>query len=627
MAIRPVAVFAATAMLLAAACARAPHGETKTPKPQTIDELRAAIAKVIEKYHVPGCGFALVARDRVIYAGGVGKADLSTNRDVNADTMFRVGSITKGFVALSLLKLQEEGKVDLNAKVSDLAPEVKIENPWERTDPVRIVNLLEHTSGFDDFSLAEFYDMSGGPESPLVRIFERFPNPQRVRWRPGTLAAYSNPGYGLAGYIVEKVSGRSIADYVAENILRPLAMAHSDLRLTAEVKAVLAQGYDGDPPWPVPYYPIYLRPAGQLMSSPNEMARFVRMMLNRGSLDGVKIVGPDSIARMETPATGLAAKAGLKYGYALGNLAYLDRSFVAHGHGGQVDGFLSDYQYLPDQGVGYFFSINGSYHAFDEIGDLLFDYVTRGLTPPPKPSAVPLDPQITQWTGFYEPASPRQEKLKGIEMLLQGGWSYVENGKLYRRRALPAARDELIFLGANQARTAKEAAASVVFCADQDGTRYSCGALACSRRTSPVWPLTRLALMVGAMLTMASSIGFAFIWIPRKVSGRMKGVGHLSVRIAPLVAVIVFAVSATLVTPATPAIVLATLNWRTVSSCVGIVLFAILSIVSLVLAIRSWSYAINRAARIHSMLVSVACCGVTLYYGYWGLIGFRTWAW
>jgi CubicO group peptidase (beta-lactamase class C family) len=97
-------------------------------KPQTIEELRAAIADVLTRTHTPGCGFALVTKDSVVFAGGVGKADLATNRDVTGDTMFRIGSITKSFVALSLLKLQEQGKVDIHSKVTDVAPEVKIVN-------------------------------------------------------------------------------------------------------------------------------------------------------------------------------------------------------------------------------------------------------------------------------------------------------------------------------------------------------------------------------------------------------------------------------------------------------------------------------------------------------------------
>ena len=410
------AAIVALAMIIAGAsgCARRPP-PPPAPKPQTIDQLKAAIAGVLERTHTPGCGFALVSKDNVIFAGGVGKADLATNREVTGDTMFRIGSITKSFVALSLLQLNEQGKVDLHAKVADVAPEVKIVNRWDATDPIRIVNLLEHTAGFDDMSPAETFDMSGGPQVPLLETFARFPEPQIARWRPGTLQSYSNPDYAVAGYIIEKLTGKPCEDYIADSVLRPLAMTHSDMRLTPDMRAALAQGYRGSPPLPVPYYPILLRPAGEMKSSPNEMARFVRMMLNRGTLDGVKIVSPESIARMETPETGLAARAGFKDGYALGNYVTIRHPIKTHGHNGGIDGFLSSYAYMPEQGLGYFLSINASSPALSQVEDLIFVYLTRGVAIPPKPAAVPLDADVVAAAGFYQFASPRNEKFKFLE--------------------------------------------------------------------------------------------------------------------------------------------------------------------------------------------------------------------
>ena len=609
----------------AAGCARRPP-PPPAPKPQTIEQLRTAIADVLKRTHTPGCGFALVTRDSVVYAGGVGKADLATNRDVTGDTMFRIGSITKGFVALSLLKLQEQGKVDLHAKVADVAPEVKIVNRWDATDPIRIVNLLEHTAGFDDMKLAETFDMSGGPPVPLLDTFARFPGPQVARWRPGTLQSYSNPDYGVAGYIVEKLTGQPCEDYIADNILRPLAMTHSDMRLTPDVRAALAQGYRGNPPLPVPYYPIRLRPAGEMKSSPNEMARFVRMMLNRGTLDGARIVSPESIARMETPETGLAARAGFKNGYGLGNYVTVRHPIVTHGHNGGIDGFLSSYAYMPEQGLGYFLSINASSPALSQVEDLLFAYITRGVAAPPKPPAVPLDPDVLAAGGFYQFESSRNEKFKFLDELLISGWTYADHGKLYRRGLIPTPREELIYLGHHQFRTEKESGASGVYCTDDDGNRYGCGELACFRRISPVWPATRLILLVGAVLTMATSIVFAVVWIPRKIFGRMKGVRFLAVRVVPLLASLTFLTTIVLwIHGGDSTFALATPSPFAVSVFLLTILFAILSAAAIVLAIRSFSYPMNRVVRLHSLAVAFACIGWTAFLGYWGMIGLRFW--
>jgi CubicO group peptidase (beta-lactamase class C family) len=605
----------------------------KPPPPQTpasIDELKKSVAKVLTKYHIPGVGIALVSKDQVLWTGGVGKADLASGKDVDADTMFRIGSITKGFVALSILQLQARGKVSLNSKVAEIVPEVPVVNRWEATDPITVANLLEHTAGFDDFSLEEFYDVSGGPESPLLKTFQRFPGPQRVRWRPGTIASYSNPGYGVAGYIVEKMSGKSCEEYIANNILRPLKMMHSDMRMTPEVKAALAQGYAGARPHPIAYYPIYLRPAGEMKSSPNEMARFVRMMLNRGALDGVTIVSADSIARMETPKTGFAARNGLQHGYALGNYADVEHQFFAHGHNGGIDGFLSAYGYMLEPGVGYFLSINssatqsGGTSAVKEIQDLICAYLTHDMKIPWRPEEVPLDASIARYMGFYEFAAPRNESMKFIAQLVASRWAYIENGVLYRRTLFPSPREELIYLGHNQFSTAKEVAASGVFFTDTDGTDFVCGMLGCARRIDPVWPVARLVLIGSAVVLMATSILFAIIWIPRKVFGRMKGVKHLLVRVLPLLAVLSLVILfVPFNDPST--IALAQLDATTVAIFLASAAFATLSVASLILAIRSFSFEMNRGARLHSMLVALSCVGVTWYLAYWGMIGLLAW--
>jgi CubicO group peptidase (beta-lactamase class C family) len=621
------AVAAALAMITACGtgCARKPPPPPE-PKPQTVDQLKAAIADVLKRTHTPGCGFALVTKDNVIFAGGVGKADLATNRDVTADTMFRIGSITKSFVALSLLKLNEEGKVDLYAKVAEVAPEVKIVNRWDATDPIRIVNLLEHTAGFDDMLLAETYDMRGGPEVPLLATFAKFPEPQVARWRPGTLQSYSNVDYGVAGYIIEKLTHQPCEDYIADNILRPLGMTHSDMRLTPDVRAALAQGYRGNPPLPVLYYPILLRPAGEMKASANEMARFVRMMLNRGTLDGVKIVSPESITRMETPETGLAARAGFKDGYALGNYVTVRHPIITHGHNGGLDGFLSVYAYMPDQGLGYFMSINASSPALSQVENLIFAYITRGVAVPPKPAAAPIDAEAIAATGFYQFAAPRNEKFKFLDELLLEGWTYTANGKLYRRGLIPSPREEQVYLGHGFFRGAKESGASGVFCSDNDGNSYGCGELTCFRKISPVWPATRLILLVGAVLAMATSILFALVWIPRKVFGRMKDANYLALRVVPLLTSLTFLVTLVLwIRGGGSTFALATPSPFAVSIFLLTILFAILSIAGFVLAVRSYRYPMNRAARIHSIVVAFACIGWTVFLAYWGMIGLRFW--
>src|SRR5207244_3668150 len=163
----------------------------------------------------------------------------AANRDIACDTEFRVGSISKTFVALALLKLEEEGRINLYARLQDVAPEIPMKNRWGNTNPVRIVNLLEHSAGFDDMEFAEVYNRHDRADYPLLDVFKRFQEPENVRWPAGTRFAYSNPGYGIAGHVIEKVTGQPFDAYIQQRILAPLEITVGDFRFTDANRAAL----------------------------------------------------------------------------------------------------------------------------------------------------------------------------------------------------------------------------------------------------------------------------------------------------------------------------------------------------------------------------------------------------
>src|SRR5882757_7853095 len=230
---RRVKTFMAVSMLagtaiLAHAAPSAAEQKTDQPHPKTLQELQQAMKDVLDKDHVPGAGVALVANGVVLWCGGIGEADIATKRAVTCDTEFRVGSISKTFVALALLKLQEDARINLYARLQDVAPEIPFKNRWEATHPVRIVNLLEHTAGFDDMEPSEVYNVHDRYDFPLLEVFNRFRKPQSVRWPPGTRMSYSNPGNAIAGYLIEKTTGKPFDQYIRETFLRPMGLEHAD---------------------------------------------------------------------------------------------------------------------------------------------------------------------------------------------------------------------------------------------------------------------------------------------------------------------------------------------------------------------------------------------------------------
>ena len=144
-------------------------------------------------------------------------------------------------------------------------------------------------------------------------------------------------------------------------------------------------------------------------------------------------------------------------------------------------------------------------------------------------------------------------------------------------------------------------------------------------RISPLWPYTRLAVLALCAVVMLSAVPFALIWLALKLIGKMKDVQHLAVRVVPLLAVLSI-VPIPFCFNALHGSAIGTANIFTIGIYMATILFALLSLLGLVLALRVPKPEIHRAVRIHSLLVSLACCVVTLFFASWGLIGLRLWA-
>jgi CubicO group peptidase (beta-lactamase class C family) len=134
---------------------KAKNTEKDSP-PKTVAELENAILQVLNNTHTPGVGAAIVVCEGPRWIAGIGITDVSARRPVTPDTLFRIGSVSKSFVAPAVLKLQREKKLDHNDSVRTLPPEIQFASAWESTDAMRVVHLLEHTAGFDDLHLPEY---------------------------------------------------------------------------------------------------------------------------------------------------------------------------------------------------------------------------------------------------------------------------------------------------------------------------------------------------------------------------------------------------------------------------------------------------------------------------------------
>jgi CubicO group peptidase (beta-lactamase class C family) len=300
-------------------------GTEDAPKAaSSIEELRQQLEKILKDTHTPGMSVAIVHRDGLQWVAGLGKADVKGDLAASQETLFRIGSTSKAFVSLSILKLVNEGRLSLQDSVRKLAPEVWFDNPWEATDPVRVVDLLEHTAGWDDIHLREF--AKDAPGMGLREALDYDHHSRTSRWRPGTRMAYCNSGPAVAAYIVEKMTGQRFEDYVTQNFFEPIGMKTATY--FQPTSAVLTNLYRPDGKTPYPYWNILFRPAGSINASANDMAPYLRFYLDRGTTGGTQIMPPSSIDRMEVPTRTWAAQQGSKAGYGLSNYGSIHDGFV-----------------------------------------------------------------------------------------------------------------------------------------------------------------------------------------------------------------------------------------------------------------------------------------------------------
>ena len=238
-------------------------------------------------------GSVLVAQDgKVLLDKGYGFANLEWDVPNTPTTKFRLGSITKQFTAASILLLEERGKLKVEDPVKKYMP-----NAPAAWDKITIFHLLTHTSGipsFTGFSDYESHEAQAMTPGKLVEWFRDKP----LEFEPGTKWNYSNSGYVLLGYLIEKISGQSYSDFVQQNIFTPLGMKDSGYDSNSAIIAHRAAGYAPGKSGPVNAGFVHMSipfSAGALYSTTEDLLRWEQ------GLFGGKVLKPESLAKMTTP--------------------------------------------------------------------------------------------------------------------------------------------------------------------------------------------------------------------------------------------------------------------------------------------------------------------------------------
>ena len=277
-------------------------------------------------------GTVLVARDKtVILDKAYGFANLEWSIQNTPTTKFRLGSVTKQFTAASIFLLQERGKLKIDDPVKKYMPDAPA--AW---DKITIYHLLTHTSGIPSFTgFPDYHSTEATPTTPeqLVGRFRDKP----LEFQPGEKWNYSNSGYVLLGYLIEKISGQTYEKFVQENIFTPLGMKDSGYDSNSEIIVHRASGYTPgkDGVQNAGYIDMTIPlSAGALYSTTEDLLRWEQ------GLFGGKLLSPASLQKMTTP---------FLHDYACGLSVTTQNGHKVIDHNGGIEGFNTDLTYYPDE--------------------------------------------------------------------------------------------------------------------------------------------------------------------------------------------------------------------------------------------------------------------------------------
>ena len=311
-----------------------------------------ALDRFVEQYmrdmNSPGMTLVLADRDAVQRVVTYGFGDLEARQKVGEGELFQIGSISKSFVALSLLQLRDEGKLDFDRPVAEYLPWLRVQSSFA---PITVHHLLTHSSG-----------LPGAGD-----VFQADPELKHLAaYAPGEHFHYNNAMYDVLGILAWVRDGRELPEVIRERIFRPLGMNDSEPVITMDVRARIAKNYApflSDRPYPrhgrlceAPAI-IATGGAGCVASTARDMGAYVRMIANHGAAGGARIVSEDSFKRFSSPQI-LAEDfgPGAHYGYGIA-VDTLDGNRLVRHTGGMVS-FMSSLMVDIDEGIGGFASVN-----------------------------------------------------------------------------------------------------------------------------------------------------------------------------------------------------------------------------------------------------------------------------
>ncbi len=395
--------------------------------------VEANVPEMMRAARLPGFAIAVVRDGETIYTDVFGARDLAKNLPVTTDTLFGIGSITKSFVAISILQLAEQGKLTLDDPVSKHLP-FKLGKPGE---PILIRHFLTHSSGFP--SLRGFGEDASIPISSADDFF-RFVNgaSSEIAFLPGEHFFYNNGAYQMLGAIIQEVSGMPFHEYVTENVIRPLGMKRSTFNVDQfnadpdHITPYLKNADGNEPtdfPFPNPEHnPSYSfrSAAGGITTSVTEMSRYANMLIEQGRYPGGQLISQRSMREMQRihirEPDGYYGITGYGFGLRV-TPNFLGEALIDHG--GRVVS-TARISFLPSEKIGIVMMGNsdGMYRDYPLIAEAVLA-ILMGKDPETAIPVLGIRRRMEQLEGSYA----TYRNLLTLDIVNDGGLMYLKRGR------------------------------------------------------------------------------------------------------------------------------------------------------------------------------------------------------
>lgn len=316
-----------------------------SPSEEFAAYLNVRVPKLMELYGIPGASIAVVRDGQIVYTAAYGDADQKTGRKMRVDMPMRVQSISKSVTAWALLKLAEEGKLNLDDPVEKYLKGWKLPPSDYPPDGITVKGLLSHTAGLPLGDVFTIYS----PNEAMPSLKESLTQSAIPFQMPGKGFSYSNVGYNLLELLIEEITGRDFAEYMKNEVLYPLGMNDSDFEWSQKSLASVPLGYtlDGNPVSPYRYPE---RASGGLIATAEDIARFC--IAGMPIFSDQQVLKGSALEQLYFPrANRLGIYSAVFDAYGFGY--YIER--FADGkqgvsHGGQGTGWMSHFHAVPETG-------------------------------------------------------------------------------------------------------------------------------------------------------------------------------------------------------------------------------------------------------------------------------------